>query len=342
MQRITKFLLILAAISLLLISCQRRDRQLTDYGWNPTRPVQIIVPWGAGGATDLITRVTAAELEKELGVRFVISNQPGASGSTGTKSALDAARDGYTWTAGSAADLALYNVNGMLDTDIRDDWYIFLSMMSVGIIGVNANSPYQTFDDLMADFIARPGQIGVSTAGLTSSGTRNIETLRRFTGIEFRNIPYDGGNPAVTAVVAGEVQVTSQLASEQADMIRGGRIRPLAILLADDFELSGFGTIPSITRYVPEFSAGANYFGIFIPKGVPENVITAVTRIWDEVIANSEELNKFADERGMVFNPSCGEEAQNRAFAYYQPAAWLFYDGGHARISPDTVGIPRP
>jgi tripartite-type tricarboxylate transporter receptor subunit TctC len=326
----------------MFIACTRQTGPLTDYGWKPTRPIQVIVPWGAGGATDLITRITAAELEKELGVRIVVSNQPGASGSTGTKAALDAARDGYTWTAGSAADLALYKVNGMLDTNIKDDWEIFLSMMSVGIIGVNANSPYQTFDDLMADFRARPGQIGVSTAGLTSSGTRNIESLKRFTGIEYRNIPYDGGNPAVTAVVAGEVQVTAQLASEQADMIRGGRIRPLAILLEEDFYLSGYGTIPSIKHFVPEFSAGSNYFGIFIPKGVPEEVINAVTRIWEEVIANSEEMNRFAEERGMVFNPSSGEEAQNRAFAYYQPAAWLFFDGGHASVSPDTVGIPRP
>jgi len=339
MQKIAKILIILAVLSLLL-GCT--PKIVTDYSWKPTKPIQIIVPWGAGGASDLIARVTATIMEKELGVRIIISNQPGASGATGTKATMDADKDGYTWTAGSAADLGLYKVTGALDTDIRDDWELFLSMQSIGLISVNANSRYQTFDDLMADFRARPGQITVSSAGLMSSGTRNIEALRRFTGIQYRNIPYDGGGPAVTALVAGEVQVTAQLASEQADMIRGGRIRPLAILMMEDFNLSGYGVIPSIKQFVPEYSAGSNFFGIFIPKGVPDEVIETVTRIWNEKIAGNEELIKFADERGMVFNPSYGEEAQARAFAYYQPAAWVFFDTNQTTISPDTVGIPRP
>ena len=73
--------------------------------WKPTRPINLIVPWAAGGSTDQITRITAAELEKALGQKIVIVNQPGASGSIGTKSALDAPKDGYTWTAGAAQDL---------------------------------------------------------------------------------------------------------------------------------------------------------------------------------------------------------------------------------------------
>src|SRR5262249_46895644 len=73
--------------------------------WKPTRPINLIVPWAPGGSTDQVTRVTAAELEKVLGQTIVIVNQPGASGSIGTKSAFDAAKDGYTWTAGAAQDL---------------------------------------------------------------------------------------------------------------------------------------------------------------------------------------------------------------------------------------------
>ena len=73
--------------------------------WKPAKPVTIIVPWAAGGSTDQVTRITAAELEKHLGQKVVIVNQPGASGSIGTKNALEAARDGYTWTAGAAQDL---------------------------------------------------------------------------------------------------------------------------------------------------------------------------------------------------------------------------------------------
>ena len=91
--------------------------------WKPQRPITIIVPWAAGGSTDQVTRVTAAEIEKHLGQKVVIVNQPGASGSIGTKSALDAPKDGYTWTAGAAQDLGSYETLGMLKTRISD-WQI--------------------------------------------------------------------------------------------------------------------------------------------------------------------------------------------------------------------------
>src|SRR5688500_18652785 len=103
--------------------------------WKPARPITIIVPWAAGGSTDQVTRITAAEIEKALGQKVVIVNQPGASGSIGTKSAWEAAKDGYTWTAGAAQDLGAYRALGMLDTNIAD-WHLFLSVANVPVVGV--------------------------------------------------------------------------------------------------------------------------------------------------------------------------------------------------------------
>ncbi|MEO5845719.1 MAG: tripartite tricarboxylate transporter substrate-binding protein, partial [Caldimonas sp.] len=108
--------------------------------WKPTRPINLIVPWAAGGSTDQITRVTAAELEKELGQTIVIVNQPGASGSIGTKSAFDAPRDGYTWAAGAAQDLGTYQTLGSLNAGIKD-WNLFLSVANIQVIGVNPATP---------------------------------------------------------------------------------------------------------------------------------------------------------------------------------------------------------
>ena len=98
---------------------RRSPRPPLAQNWKPTKPITIIVPWAAGGSTDQVTRVTAAEIEKALGQKVVIVNQPGASGSIGTKNALDAAKDGYTWTAGAAQDLGTYQMLGMLDTKHR-------------------------------------------------------------------------------------------------------------------------------------------------------------------------------------------------------------------------------
>jgi len=136
--------------------------------WKPDRPITLIVPWAPGGSTDQVTRVTAAELEKHLGQKIVILNQPGASGSVGTKNALAAPADGYTWTAGGAKDLGTYKVLGMLDTSISD-WNLYLNVAHIAVVGVNADTPYKTMDDLLKAMKAKPGAVSVATAGAPPS-----------------------------------------------------------------------------------------------------------------------------------------------------------------------------
>ncbi|MDB5732477.1 MAG: tripartite tricarboxylate transporter substrate binding protein, partial [Variovorax sp.] len=220
--------------------------------WKPTRPINLIVPWAAGGSTDQITRVTASEIEKSLGQTVVIINQPGASGAIGTKSALDAAKDGYTWTAGAAQDLGAYETLGSLKTRTTD-WHLFLTVANIQVIGVNPQTPYKTAKDLLDAMKAQPGKIPVATAGVTSAGHNAMELISKFTGVKYRHVTYDGGNPAVVATVAGEAEVTTQLAVEQADMIRGKRLRPLATVSDKPLDLEGYGVIPPLSQTLPGF-----------------------------------------------------------------------------------------
>ena len=104
-----------------------------NYPWKPEKPITLIVPWAAGGSTDQVSRVAAAEIEKALGQKVVVVNQGGASGSIGTRNALQAPPDGYTWTAGAAKDLGTYVVSGLLDTKIAD-WRLYLSVVNVSIL----------------------------------------------------------------------------------------------------------------------------------------------------------------------------------------------------------------
>src|SRR5215470_342455 len=309
--------------------------------WRPTKPITIIVPWSAGGSTDQVTRVTAGELEKVLGQKVVIVNQPGASGSIGTKNALEAPKDGYTWTAGAAQDLGAYRSLGMLDTNLAD-WHLFLHVANVPVVGVNANAPYKAMSELLDAMKAKPGQISVATAGVTSGGHNAMEAISRASGVKYRHVTYDGGNPAVVATVAGEAEVTTQLAVEQADMIRGKRLRPLATVSDKALELEGYGSIPPLSQTLPGFSAPANYFGIFIPKGVPDEVVKTVEKAWADTISKSEALKKYAASRGALFAPQFGDAAQKAVFPAVQANAWLLFDGGKAKVSPDTVGIPKP
>lgn len=316
--------------------------QSAEGGWKPTRAIRIIVPWEAGNPVDQVTRITAAVLSKDLGVRVSITNQSGASGSTGTQIVMNAPKDGYTWAAGMTADLATYKILNLLDTTIRDDWEIFLSMGNAGLVGVNAQSQYTAIDQLLADFRANPGQISVATAGTTSAGRISMDIIQRYTGIKYKLASYDSADAAVAAAASGEAPVTSQLAAEQAAMIRSKKIRPLAVLWDADMNLDGYGVIPSIKKTIPNFSFGLDYFGIFIPKDVPQEVIAAVTKIWNEKIANSAELKKYAAERGVIFAPAAGEAAQDKALWWNQRIAWLYFDTKKTLMSPNLAGIPRP
>lgn len=312
-----------------------------DYPWKPNRPITIIVPWAAGGSTDQVIRVLAPELEKALGVSVVVVNQPGASGSIGTANALAADKDGYTWAAGAIRDVGTYVVLGMLDTKVAD-WNVYLAISNVSIVGVNANTPYQTFDDLLADFQNRPGQIAVATAGLSSAGHTVMEAIAQTADLTYRHVPYDGGNPAVIATVAGEAAVVTQLASEQAEMIRAGRIRPLAAFSELPLVLDGVGEIPAITNWLPDLKIPSNYFGIWAPKGVPAEVVETMDMVWENVIVNSEALRAYAADRGALFNPLFGEAAVTEAMPSIAHQAWTLFDGDKAVISPADVGIERP
>jgi tripartite-type tricarboxylate transporter receptor subunit TctC len=311
------------------------------YPWKPERPITIIVPWAAGGSTDQVVRVTALEIEKALNQKVVIVNQPGASGSIGTKNALEAAKDGYTWTSGAAKDIGTYVVSGLLDTKIAD-WRLYLTVANVSVLGVNPNTPYQNAQDLVKAMQAKPNQISVATAGINSSGHAAIEAFTRALKLTYKHVSYDGGNPAVNATVAGETEVTTQLAVEQAAMLRGKRLRALAVLSDKPLDLEGYGTIPPITASVSGFKPDANYFGIFVHKDVPAPVRQTLDMLWANVISKSDAIKKYAQTNGAQFAPSAGDAALKAAMPAIQTTAWQLHDAGKSKIAPDKVGITKP
>ena len=160
---------------------------------------------------------------------------------------LEAPKDGYTWGSGAAKDAGVYAVSGLLNTKL-DDWHLYLAVINSSVIGVNPKTPYKTLDDLVKAMKEKPGEITVATAGVNSSGGAALGAFSTGAGVKARQVTYDGGNPAVIATAGGETQVTTQLAVEQAEMIRAGRIRPLAVVGTKPLTLEGVPEIPAITK----------------------------------------------------------------------------------------------
>lgn len=307
--------------------------------WEPDRPINIIVPWSAGGSTDQVTRVVAPLLEEALGTEVVVVNQPGASGSIGTAAALDAPRDGYTWTANAIANNATYSITGLVEDTSIEDYVVYLHVANVPVVSVNVDSPYQTFGELLDAM--KMDAVTVGTAGVNSSGGMALAAIQEAAGEELnaRMVTYDGGNPAVIAAASGEVIATTQLAVEQTEMIRAGRLRGLAVLSDRPLMVEGIDPIPPITDYLPDMPIAADYFGVFIPVGAPAEVYETVDAVWRDVIMNSSELQDYASDRGAVFAPSYGQDALDAAMPVVIAEACARVTRGEAVVDPSEIGI---
>src|SRR5262245_25123689 len=242
-----------------------------DYSWKPDRPVTIIVPWAAGGSTDQMAHIVASELEAELKQKFIVVNQPGASGSIGTKNAVEAPKDGYTWAAGAATDVGTYRVLGLLDSGLKD-WHMFFAVANLTAIAANPNAPFKDFGQLLEALKTGGASVPVATAGLSSAGHNFMESVKAAAKIDYKHVTYDGGNPAVLATVAGETQAVAQLLVEMSEFIKGKRLVPLAVLSEKPVMLEGYGEIAPTTKWLPSMPAPMNYFGIWVGKGTPDNV----------------------------------------------------------------------
>lgn len=309
--------------------------------WSPSEPVTIVVPWSAGGSTDSVTRVVAKVLGEELGQTVVVVNQPGASGSVGTRSVWEAPHDGMMLAAGAAADLGAYPVMDLLDVPISD-WRLYLHVANPSLISVNADAPYQDFGELLEAMSSAEEPITASSAGLTSAGAISLDAINAVQKINVQQITYEGGAPAVTSTVAGETKLTAQTAVEQVDMIRAKRLRPLAVVASTPLELDGYGSVPAITDWLPDMRVAPNYFGLFVPADAPEDVLATLDKIWSETIAESDVMKSYAAERASLFAPSFGDDAQAAAMPFLSINAWQQFESGAGPNDPSQFGIPKP
>jgi tripartite-type tricarboxylate transporter receptor subunit TctC len=211
------------------------------------------------------------------------------------------------------------------------------------LVSVHPDAPYKDFGDFLKAMKEDPQSVSVATAGVPSSGHSAIEAIKSAAGGDYKLVNYDGGNPAVKATVSGETLATPQLLSEQIEFIRAKRLRPLAVLKSDALEIDGYGEVPPITKWLPDFKAGGPiHFGIWAPKGIPQEVVDTMNDVWKNHVVGSKALKDYAYQKGLAVTPFYGEEALKRSWPVIQATAWGYQDAGKAVVSPDSVGIPRP
>lgn len=330
-----KKIIILTLVAALVFSAA-----LAHAKWKPARPITLIVPWAAGGATDQTNRVLAGEMEKVLKQKIAVVNQPGGSGSIGMKNAFEAKHDGYTWAGNADGSVITYQVLDLLPNISHRDWIHYYAVLTAPVICVPGDSKIKTIDDLIAEYKARPGKVKTASAGIGAGGHLAAETFRKATGIKYLHVPYKGGYPAVVSTVKKECEVVMQLSMEVADMLRAKKLRALANMSTETLNVSGYGAIPPVMEFLPKHAPLQYLFGLYLPKGVPAEVIKAVNKAFD-FAAKSDSIKRLADQKACAAINYKGDEALKLAERTGNNVNWILFDIGVAKKRPDQFGFKR-
>lgn len=307
----------------------------------PTRDIQGVIQWGAGGATDTVSRAVQPHVEEILGRRIIMANRTGATGVIGMRYVQAQPADGYTLLFG-AENPQLYKVLGLADADYGDFYTVNLLARGVVVMTVRADSPWNDFSDLLAAVQANPGQFrmgGTGTGGLTHVVEAMITAVTDF---DVTTVPYDGEGPGLTAMLGGAVDFMPAGLSAASELIRSGRARGLAVVNTEP--VPQLPDVAPITEYLPgmeTYLPWGPFYGVFVSKDAPE---AARNRLVEAFAAGAatEEFTNLMEGRGNVMMNISGDEAAEFLTRWQSVTSWLLHDTGAAPNSPEQFGIARP
>lgn len=266
--------------SALVLACAVVQGASAQNAW-PNRTIRWVLPYPAGGTSDVITRVLALELSTRLGQQVVVDNRPGANGLIGTDQVAKAAPDGYTMVVGVIGPLAvLPHMVKMQFDPVRDLAPVTMMAAVANIVVVPKDSPYKSFGALIEAAKANPERITYGSVGIGSSGQLSAGLLNGMAGVKLSNVGYSGGSPAMMDLLGGRLNLMFDNAPTSAPRVRSGELRALAITSPRRSpELPDVKTIAELGY--PGYDAGS-WFGALVPAGTPQPIIQ---RLNQELVA---------------------------------------------------------
>ena len=307
----------------------------------PTKEIQGIIQWGAGGSTDTVMRTVTPHAEKVLGGKVVMKNMTGGVGAIATKFVYAQKPDGYALLMGAENPL-LYKVMGLGNIDYSEFIPINILARGVPILVANNDAPFDTYAEMVAYIQANPKKVKFGSTG--PGGVPSVVTalLKSKAELETIDVPYDGDGPALTALQGGAVDVLPAVLGASIEAIKGGRIK--AIVLIDNAPSPALPDVPVLGETNPEYAEylpWGPFFGVFVKNGTPDEVVAKLTAAYAEG-AKSEDFVKLMADRGYVIESLSGEPAQEFLSKWQSLTTWLIADAGLAKKSPEEFGIPRP
>jgi len=302
MKGLTRGIAVLALAGAMMVVAGAARAADDDY---PNHPVRWLVGYPPGGSTDICARLIGQYLSEHLHQQFAVENKPGAGNNLATEIAAHAAPDGYTVFLVNPANAINASLYKNLPFDfIRDMTPVAGFMRVPNVMEVNPNVPARTVKEFIDYAKANPGKVNLGSSGIGTSVHLSGALFMMMTGVELVHVPYRGSAPALTDLLANQVQVMFDNLPSSLGHIQGGRLRALAVTTtASSKALPG---VPTVAETVPGYEASA-WFGMAVPKGTPRPVIDKLNRLVNEALANPGIQAKLA-ELGGILIPGTAED----------------------------------
>jgi tripartite-type tricarboxylate transporter receptor subunit TctC len=308
----------------------------------PTKEIQGIIQWGAGGSTDTVMRSVTPHAEDALGGTVVMQNMTGGVGAIALNYVATQSTDGYTLLMGAENPL-LYKVMGLGKKDYTDFTPINLLARGTPILVASPDAPFDDYAGMMAYIKENPGEVrfgATGPGGLPSVVTAMIETVEG--ELDVISVPYDGDGPALTALQGGAIDVMPAVLGAAIEGIRAGNMKPLALFdVAANEKLPDAPAVTDFNETYNDFLPWGPFFGVFVAKGTPDDVVEKLSAAYAKAAIN-EEFVQLMDNRGFTMMNISGAEAEDFLSTWQQNTTWLLQDAGLTKSSPEEFGIARP
>ncbi|SDJ72209.1 MULTISPECIES: Bug family tripartite tricarboxylate transporter substrate binding protein [Bradyrhizobium] len=259
----------------------------------PARPVRLVIGYTPGGSADLTARLMGQWLSEKLGQSFVIENRPGGGTNIATEAVVRAAPDGYTLLLVAPANAINATLYDKLNFDfLRDTEPVAGIIRFPNVVVVNTSLPIHSIPELIAYAKANPGKLNMASSGNGSTIHMSGELFKMLTGINMVHVPYRGGAPALTDLIAGQVQVMFDNIPTCAEHVKSGKLRGLAVTSTTRSEV--LPDLPVVADFLPGYEASA-WYGIGAPKGTPPEIIERLNKAVNEVLADPKAKVRFTE-----------------------------------------------
>lgn len=261
----------------------------------PTKPVRIIVPYAAGGNTDITARAIAEKLTPVFKHQVIVDNRPGASTNIGSDAVARAAPDGYTLLMGGAANAINMSLFAKMPYDtLRDLAPVILCVKGANVLSIHPTVPARNLKELIALAKAKPGQLNFASSGAGSSNRMAGELLKVMAGIDITHIAYKGNTPALADTIGGHVHMIFSGVPSLLPHIESGRLRAIAI-----GSLKRFSALPKVPTFDESGVKGyeaTTWFGLMAPAKTPKDVIARLNTEIDRILKSPDLQKRFVND----------------------------------------------